>query len=139
MARNPSGDDNLTGNTFTDMDGDVHLNATTVYTEGASYDDGEGAIDGFVVIDDLSVTIPTIADAENDFVEVTIGASATYEVALGDVVVASPTEALPTDCLYFGAYVSGADKITFTFGTKEGGSGVTGAAKTFNVLIFKTS
>lgn len=139
MARTITGDDNLAGNAFTDSDGDQHLNGTTVYTEAAVFDDGLGVINGFVVLTDLSVTIPTIADAENDFVEVTIGAASTYEVALGDVVVASPTEALPTDCLYFGAYVSGADKITFTFGTKEGGTGVTGAAKTFQVLIFKTS
>lgn len=34
MALNPSGDDNLAGNTFIDSDGDVHLNGTTV-TGGA--------------------------------------------------------------------------------------------------------
>lgn len=138
MARTITGDDIKTGNPYLDVDGDAHLNGTTVYNESAVFDDGEGVIRGFVVITNLSVTIPTIADAENDFVEVTLGASATYSPILGDTVIASPTEALPTDCLYFGAYVSAADKITFTFGTKEGGAGVTGAAKTFDVLIFKT-
>lgn len=138
MARNPSGDDNKAGNPFLDLDGDAHLNGTTVYTESAVFDDGEGAVRGFVVITGLSVTIPTIADAETDAVEVTVGSAATYAVISGDTVVASPTETLPTDCIYFGAYVSGADKITFTFGAKEGGAGVTGAAKTFDVLIFKT-
>lgn len=37
MAENPSGDDNLAGNPFTDMDGDIHYNGTTVYTEDASF------------------------------------------------------------------------------------------------------
>ena len=35
MAYNPSGDDNLAGNPFLDMDGDVHLNGTSVYVEGS--------------------------------------------------------------------------------------------------------
>src|SRR5262245_52027719 len=79
----------------------------------------------------LSVTIPTIADAESDLVAVTVTG-----VAVGDVVMGvSPTEALPTDCIFSGAYVSAADTVTFAFDTKEGGSGVTGAAKTFAILI----
>lgn len=37
MAANPPGDDNLSGNTFIDTDGDLHLNGTTVYTEDATF------------------------------------------------------------------------------------------------------
>lgn len=36
MAVNPTGDDNLAGNPFLDSDGDVHLNATTIYAEAAN-------------------------------------------------------------------------------------------------------
>lgn len=36
MAANPDGDDNKAGNPFVDQDGDVHLNATIVYTEDAT-------------------------------------------------------------------------------------------------------
>jgi len=35
MARNPSGDDNLAGNPFTDSEGDFHLNGTSLFVEGA--------------------------------------------------------------------------------------------------------
>lgn len=36
MAVNPSGDDNLAGNAFTDSDGDIHWNGTTIYAEAAN-------------------------------------------------------------------------------------------------------
>ncbi len=37
MAKNPTGDDNVAGNTFIDQDGDLHLNGTSVWTEGALF------------------------------------------------------------------------------------------------------
>jgi hypothetical protein len=37
MAQNPSGDDNLAGNVYTDMEGDVHANGTSVWAEGAKF------------------------------------------------------------------------------------------------------
>jgi len=79
----------------------------------------------------LSVTVPTVADAESDLVDVTVTG-----VALGDaVLVANPTEALPTDAIFSGAYVSATDTVTFAFDTKEGGTGITGAAKTFVLIV----
>ncbi len=62
--------------------------------------------------------------------------SLTFAAAVGDAVIANPLEALPTDCLLLGAYVSGTDTITVTFGSKEAGGGVTGANKNFSFLIF---
>jgi len=75
----------------------------------------------------LSVTVPSITDPDIAKVDVTVTG-----VALGDsVLTADPTEALPTNARFQGAYVSATDKITFVFGS-EGGN-VTGAAKTFVV------
>ncbi len=91
----------------------------------------DGGIKAIIADDSLSVTVPTIADAESDLVAVTVTG-----VALGDaVLVANPTEALPTDCIFSGAYVSATDTVTFAFDTKEGGAGVTGAAKTFVLIV----
>lgn len=90
-----------------------------------------GAVEDFLFDTALAVTVPTIADAETDSVAV-----AWTGVDLGDsVIAADPIEALPTDCLFHGAYVSDADEVTFTFSAKEGSSGVTGAAKDFTVII----
>ena len=36
MAANPAGDDNATGQPFEDMDGDIHWNGTTIYSEDAT-------------------------------------------------------------------------------------------------------
>lgn len=36
MASNPSGDDNKAGNPYVDVDGDVHVNASTIYLEDAN-------------------------------------------------------------------------------------------------------
>ena len=82
----------------------------------------------------LAVTIPTIADAESDTVAVSTSAW-TFAAAVGDLVVASPAEALPTSCIFSGAYVTATDEVTFAFDTLEGGAGVTGAAKNFSVLV----
>lgn len=91
----------------------------------------DAGIKDFFIDAALSVTVPTIADAESDVVAVAVTG-----VALGDaVLVANPTEALPTDCIFSGAYVSATDEVTFAFDTKEGGGGVTGAAKTFVLVV----
>jgi len=85
----------------------------------------------------ISVTVPTIADAEMDEVAVDVSSSGFgFTLGLGDLVIVNPEVALPTSCVFQGAYVSAADEITFSFGTLEGGAGVTGAAKTFAVLAF---
>lgn len=82
----------------------------------------------------VAVTVPTIADAESDVAVVDVSAI-TFVPAVGDAVIAIPLVALPTDCLLNGAFVSAADEVTISFGTKEGGAGVTGAAKNFKFLF----
>lgn len=54
----------------------------------------------------------------------------------GDVVLASPTAALPTSQTFTGAYVLANDTVTFAF---EAHAAVTGAARTFNVIVFSFS
>lgn len=83
------------------------------------------------------VAVPSIANdaAENaDSVAVDVS-NLTFTVSIGDAVQAIPLEALPTDCLQCGAYVTGTDTITVTYATKEGGAGVTGANKNYRFLI----
>jgi len=96
---------------------------TTVGTENAE-------MKGFYKSGTIVVAVPTIADGESDEVAVDVSAM-TFAPAVGDIVVAIPLEALPTDALLCGAYVSNTDQVTVSFGTKEGGSGVTGANKNF--------
>lgn len=120
-----------TGNWYQDNLGDWHMNGGTLVgaeTEGAT-------IKGFYKTT-LTVAVPTIADAECDLVAVDTSAL-TVQVVVGDQVIVTPTQALPTDCLFGGAYVSATDEVTISFMTKEGGSGVTGANKTFDFLIIK--
>lgn len=84
------------------------------------------------------VAVPSIANdaAENvDSVAVDVSAAFSIQPAVGDAVIAIPTEALPTDCLLLSAYVTATDQITVTFGSKEAGAGVTGANKNFNFLV----
>lgn len=136
--RTPTGDDQVTGQPYGDSEGDVHLNATTVYVEAAVLDFGgtEGAVVKNVYYSPtIVVAVPTIADGKSDEVEHTIGAGMTFSPAVGDAVIAIPTAALPTDCLLNGAYVSDTDKVKLSFGTKEGGAGVTGANVNFKFLF----
>ena len=83
----------------------------------------------------VAVAVPTIADAEIDEVAVDVSSAFTFQPAVGDSVIAIPQEALPTDCILCGAYVSATDTITVSFAAKEGGSGVTGANKNFKFLV----
>ncbi len=84
------------------------------------------------------VAVPTIADAEMDEVEVTVsGSGFDFTLELGDLVIANEEAALPTSCLYHGVHVTDTDKITFTFGTLEGGSGVTGANVNFTIIAYE--
>jgi hypothetical protein len=87
-----------------------------------------GGVQGIQVSTGLSVTVPSITDPDIAKVDVTLTG-----VAVGDVVLAAPTQALPTNCRWQSAYVSATDTITFVFGS-EGGN-VTGAAKTFDVIV----
>lgn len=138
MASNPSGDDNKAGNPYVDVDGDVHLNATTVYAEAATINFAEGQLTNFIVSGTVAVTVPTLAAECSDSVAVDVSAAFTASIAVGDFVLASPLEALPTDCLLSCAYVTATDQITVTFDAKEGG-GVTGAAKNFKFIVIKAA
>lgn len=84
------------------------------------------------------VAVPAIANdaAENgDSVAVDVSGAFSMQPAVGDAVIAIPQEALETDCLLCGAYVTATDQITVTFMSKEGGAGVTGGNKNFKFLV----
>jgi hypothetical protein len=135
MARTPSGDDPTATAPYTDMDGDVHWNGTTIYAENATLDFGtEGAvIKNIINSGTIAVTVPSITDP--DIAQVAVDTSAlTFACAVGDQVLVTPIVALPTNCRLQGAYVSAANEVTICFGS-EGGN-VTGAAKNFNFLFF---
>lgn len=86
----------------------------------------------------IAVSVPSIANdvAENvDTVTVDISAL-TFAAAVGDAVIANPLAALPANCALLGAFVSATDQITLSFGSIEGGAGVTGASTNFSFLIF---
>lgn len=105
-------------------------------TTGLSFGGTDKAtIKGIYYSGTIVVAVPTIADAEADSVDVNLSAL-TFAPAVGDAVIAIPLEALPTSCLLNGAYVSATDHVIVSFGTLEGGSGVTGANKNFGFLIF---
>ena len=86
--------------------------------------------------DTIAVAVPTIADAESDVVAVDVSAASGFAPKVGDAVIAIPLEALPTDCILSGAYVTATDEVSVAFDTKEGGGGVTGANKNFRFLYF---
>lgn len=69
-------------------------------------------------------------------VAVDVSAATGFAPKVGDAVIAIPMEALPTDCILNGAYITATDTVSVSFGTKEGGSGVTGANKNFRFLYF---
>lgn len=96
---------------------------------------GAATVKGIYLSATVAVAVPTIADAEDDLVAVDVAAAFTMQPAVGDAVIAIPLAALPTDCILEGAYITATDEITVAFGTKEGGSGVTGANKDFKFLV----
>lgn len=96
---------------------------------------GAAAIKGIYVSSTVAVAVPTIADAETDEVAVDVAAAFTVQPAVGDAVIAIPTGALPTSCILNGAYVSATDTVKVSFGTLEGGAGVTGANVNFVFLV----
>jgi len=81
----------------------------------------------------VAVSVPSITDPDIAQVAVDVSGSFDMQPAVGDMVIVTPTEALPTNCRLQGAYVSATDTVTICFGS-EGGN-VTGAAKNFDMLI----
>lgn len=137
MARTIAGDDPTATAVYVDNDGDTHFNGSTVYIEAAPLDFGEGALSNLICSGTVAVTVPTIAADKQDVVDVDVAAAFTASITVGSFVIAAPLEALPTDCLLAGAYVTATDHISVVFCNKEGGSGVTGAAKNFKFLVLK--
>jgi len=126
----------ITAANITTTTSDVSLSGTLAVTGTTSLGTAEAvAIKGIYAGATVSVAVPTIADAESDEVVVDVSAAFTMAPAVGNEVLAIPLVALPTDCLLNGAYVSNTDTITVSFGTKEGGSGVTGANKNFKFVV----
>lgn len=116
-------------------------NSAEKVTIPAAFVQGSNATDRVVIQgiymspSNVVVAVPTIADTKCDVVAVDVSGAFAMAPAVGDAVIAIPQEAMPTDCLIFGAYVTATDEISVTFGTKEGGSGVTGANKNFKFLV----
>lgn len=82
----------------------------------------------------VSVTVPSFAADTSDSVAVSVASAFSMQPAVGDAVIALPAEALPTNCLLAGAWVTATDEITVSFTSAEGGA-VTGAAKNFKFLV----
>lgn len=116
-----------------------NLIATNSLQVGAAQSDRATVKGIYTAVANVVVAVPTIANdaAENgDSVVIDVSGSFIVQPAVGDAVIAIPQEALPTDCLLCGAYVTATDEITVTFVSKEGGGGVTGANKNFKFLLF---
>lgn len=123
----------------TRISGNGTLTHTASLATGATAADRATIKGIYMTAANVAVTVPSIANdaAENvDSVDVDVSAALTYAPAVGDAVIAIPQAALPTDCLQLGAYVTNTDTVTVTFGSKEGGSGVTGAAVNYKFLFF---
>lgn len=80
----------------------------------------------------VEVTVPSVADADTGQVIETVTA---LNTKVGDIVLATPIEALPTDANFTGAYVVDDDDIAFTFSAQDGA--ITGAAVDFNVTVLR--
>lgn len=130
MPASVTGDDEAAGRFFTDFDGDLHQNGALYIgaeTEGA-------AIKGIYNSGTIAVTVPSIGTAGlGGTVAVSVSAL-TFACAVGDQVIVTPIEALPTNCYMTGAYVTATDTVTVNF--QAIGGTVTGAAKNFNFLFY---
>lgn len=92
-------------------------------------------IKGFAYDAAVSVTIPSFADGGASTSSISLVNVTATGVAVGDsVLTADPTQALPTNAIFLGAYVSAADVVTFVF-TNAAHTAVTGAAKTFTLVV----
>lgn len=81
----------------------------------------------------VSVSVPSITDPDIARVQVDVSAAFSMQPAVGDIVIAIPMAALPTNARLQGAWIYQTDGVEITFGS-EGGN-VTGAATNFRFLI----
>ena len=82
----------------------------------------------------VNVTVPAITDPDIAKVDVDVSGAFSMQPAVGDAVIAIPTEAMEANARILNAYVTATDTITVVFGS-EGGN-VTGGAKTFKFMVF---
>src|SRR4051794_12853115 len=94
-----------------------------------------GAV-GWVYDNALAVVVPsTSAGGANTSVVTSVATTVTgVKVSADAVVYANPVVALPSNCLFLGAYVSADDTVTFTFGSTANAA-ITGASKNFELLV----
>ena len=81
----------------------------------------------------ITVAVPSITDPDIATVDVSVSVL-DFVPTRGDVVIACPEAALPTNCRQQGAYVSADDTVTLVFGS-EGGN-VTGANKAYTFFFY---
>ena len=81
----------------------------------------------------VSVSVPSITDPDTARVQVDVSSAFSIQPAVGDVVVAIPQEALPSNCRLGGAWVYQTDGVEISF-QSEGGN-VTGASKNFKFFV----
>lgn len=80
----------------------------------------------------VSVTIPSITDPDNKTVDVTL-TGLPQAVGVGDIVIATPLVALPTNAFFMNCYVTAANVVRCVF-ISDGGD-VVGAAKSFKFHV----
>lgn len=105
-------------------------NATSVKIGGGGSE--RAAIKCVYLSGTIAVAVPSITDPDIAKVDVDLSGM-TFAPAVGDAVIAIPSEALPTNARLQGAQISATDTCQVTFGS-EGGN-VTGANKNFKFLI----
>lgn len=120
--------DDLTVTDDLTVGGDTVISGTL---EVGSTDTERASIKG-IFVSTLSVTVPSITDPDIAKVDVDIS-GLNFAASVGDIVIVTPTEALPTACRLQGAWVNATDQVQITYGS-EGGN-VTGAAKTHKFLL----
>lgn len=81
----------------------------------------------------VAVAVPSITDPDCARVQVDVSSAFSIQPAVGDVVIAIPQEALPSNARLSGAWVYQTDGVEITF-SSEGGN-VTGANKNFKFLV----
>lgn len=120
--------DDLTVTDDVTVGGDVVISGTL---EVGSTDTERASIKG-IYVSTLAVTVPSITDPDIAKVDVDIS-GLTFAASVGDIVIVTPTEALPSACRLQGAWVTATDTVQITYGS-EGGN-VTGASKTHKFLL----
>lgn len=81
----------------------------------------------------LSVSVPSITDPDIGTVDVTLSGLPQMPIGVGDVVIATPLAALPTNAFFVNAYMTASNTCRLVF-ISDGGN-VTGAARSFKFHV----